>query len=208
MPNFRFDEESHTYYVDDRLVPSVNQVMEGVGVQDYSFIPAHERDWYFTRGSFVHYAVELLLKGELDWDSLDERIVGYVRAAERFIKDTGFKPICIEKPLYHPDWGYAGTGDVVGTIDGREIVADWKSGIVSSWVKWQTGAYAELYRVNGIANPMERMGIQLMDDGKYKATETWTNPNDLNEFLCFLTTYKRQKLRIKDGNAERVAKAV
>jgi len=206
-----FREDTHEYFFDGKQVPGVNEVMQSVGVVDYSFIPVADRDTYFTRGTYVHLAMELLLKDELDWDTIDPAIEGYVRAGQQFIFDTGFKAINIETPLYHPVWGYAGTPDCVGVlcdnpldsrfvaINERHIVIDWKSCPIMSYVRWQTAAYQELYAINGIANGVERYGVELKKTGKYKMSQTWDSSVDFQEFASFLTTYKYQKLRINDG---------
>jgi len=202
-----FDEENHIYTVDGEVKPSVSGILEATGISDFSFIPEADREWYFQRGTFVHLAMELLLQDRLNWDTVDSRIIGYVRAGEKFIKDTGFKAICIERPLYHPDFDFCGTPDVTGSFrDGRVVLPDWKSGIVTEPVRYQTAAYAQLCMVNEIACPLERYGIQLKENGKYKMSDCWIDPEDWTNFAGFLRTYKKQKLRIKDGKTERIKK--
>ena len=193
-------EYKHEYWVDNVQKPSTNGILEAIGVQDYSFIPQSDRERYFLRGNYVHLAVALLLRNELAFDTVDPSIEGYVRAGEKFISDTGFKAICVEKPLYHPLWNFCGTPDCCGTFrDGRVVVLDWKTGTVLYHVRWQTAAYAELYAVNEIAFPVERYGVKLCADGRYKMSECWIDPVDLREFYSFCTSYRRQVVRIKDG---------
>jgi len=202
MSTLKFIEKTHQYFIDGVEKAAVGKILESVGVSDFSFIPTADRERYFTRGKYVHLAMELLLRGGLNWDTVDERILGYVKAGEKFLLDTGFKAICIEKPLYHPIWDYCGTSDTVGIMAGREVVVDWKSGQVTAGVKWQTAAYAELYNVNGIASPVERYGVELKENGKYRMSECWMDTKDWVDFSCFLTTYKKQKVRISDGKCE------
>jgi len=199
MPVLTFKEDTHEYFADGKLVPGVNEIMESVGVQDFSRNGGDPEE-YFPRGLIVHDCMKLLLTDGLDWDTVDPRIEGYVRAGEKFISDSGFKPICVEKPLYHPSWNYAGTGDAVGTVpDGRVILPDWKTGAVTRSVKWQTAGYGELYDVNGICKVTERYGLQLKSNGKYKLVGPWVDYRDIQEWYAFVTTYHEQKVRIKEG---------
>src|SRR5262245_2178024 len=55
MPGLlEFDPTTHTYRVDGVRYPSVTQVLERVGIIDYSYIPAPTREMALARGSAVH----------------------------------------------------------------------------------------------------------------------------------------------------------
>jgi len=199
MPILTFNEDDHSYFADGKRVPGVNEIMESVGVQDFSRNQGDPEE-YFQRGNYVHDQMSMLLTIGLNWYDVDPRYVGYLRAGEKFIKDTGFKAICVEKPLYHPVWNYAGTSDVVGTVTGgRVILPDYKTGAVTQSVKWQTAGYGELYDVNGICKVSERYGLQLMENGKYKLSGPWIEYRDVQEWYAFVTAYHKQKVRIKNG---------
>lgn len=204
MSELIFNKKKHTYTVEGEVLPSVNQVLSGVGICDYSMIPEADRDRYFTRGTYVHKAMELLLRGELDWDTVDDSILGYVRAGEKFILDTGFKMIRQEIPLYHSAYKYAGTFDAIGKIGDVAVLVDWKTGAVLDHVKYQIGGYYNLLKANNMEEPLQGYGVELKANGKYKMSECWNNFENGNTFLSFLATYQRQKVRIIDGKCERV----
>jgi len=205
MSELIFDKAEHTYTVDGEVLPSVNEILQAVGVADYSMIPVADRDRYFTRGTYVHEAMQLLLRDDLDWDSVDESILGYVQAGDKFIRDTGFEMLVQEVPLYHPAYKYAGTFDVMGFFpDDSRVLIDWKTGYVMSHVRYQVGAYYELLKSDGLVAPLTGYGVELQANGKYKMSKCWNNVENSQIFLSFLTTYQRQIMRICDGKCERV----
>lgn len=95
-----FEEEGHTYTnaSTKETILSVTQVLDSVGIVDYSDAP----DAVLTRksklGSAIHRAAEYIdaPKSELDWDTVDERAVPYVVGWEEFCEDTSFVPQLVE----------------------------------------------------------------------------------------------------------------
>ena len=64
--SLRFDPDSHLYRVDGIIVPSVTQVLEDVGIVDYSRLPGSTREMALRRGSAVHAACHYDDEGDLD----------------------------------------------------------------------------------------------------------------------------------------------
>jgi len=109
--NLSFDDTDgkHEYVVDGVPVPSVTQVLKGVGiVQNWGT----EAD--MQRGSFVHKAIHLLVESKLDMDSLDSLLKPYVAGFLMFLSETGFKVELSEHIVYNRKMGYAGTLDLYG----------------------------------------------------------------------------------------------
>ena len=71
-----FDEPSHTYTYDGTVVPSVTQVL--TILNDFSKVPWQVLQAAQERGRLVHKAGEYLLRGELDWSSIDSEIQSYL----------------------------------------------------------------------------------------------------------------------------------
>jgi hypothetical protein len=100
-----FREEDHSFWLGDRRLPSVTQILS-------NFIPRFQCDvWYLERGKAVHKATEFYDKGTLDPESVDPQIEGYVRAWIKFREDYHFTPDFIEHKTHHPIYGYAGIID-------------------------------------------------------------------------------------------------
>ena len=126
--------------------------------------------WYLLRGQYVHKATELYDKNELDESTVDERITPYFNGYLKFRKDTGFEPIYIEQPLFHPQYFYAGKLDRIGPIHDHHVLIDLKSGAKVKVDELQGAAYWELCRANNI--PIKKVfDLYLRDDGNYSLVE-------------------------------------
>ena len=172
----RFEPDGHRYFIGfasgtEREVPSVTRVLAIAGPRG---------EWGYDEeaaalGTKVHKAVALMLKGQLDEDKLHPVLAGHVAAARRFMKETGFRihsPNHVERAIHCPALGVAGTLDVIGRAWKRRVLVDWKSGSsVARWMELQTGGYLYLARRIGLVGydePVERLIVQLMRDGRFK----------------------------------------
>lgn len=145
-PKLEFDEATHTYSFDGRRVPSVTQILAGVGIIDTT--------WYAeqacTRGAYVAEATALLDRGILDRDSLDPVIRPYVEQWERFCADHGVEILEVERRVGERMHWYAGTLDRVVTFRADTVgvgtstiptLIDIKTGAREHWHQLQTAAY-------------------------------------------------------------------
>lgn len=175
MADFRFDEATHTYTLDGKVMPSVTQILKPLTEAIYRFVPDDVMADAADLGRAVHKACELLARGTLDEDSLHPDIVPYLDGYRRFIAESGFRPVLIEEPAYHPQLGYAGMLDVFGAQADRPTLIDIKttSTITPAIVGPQTAAYGDMV----IRHPaMEALGkqklvrsaVHLIGDGTYR----------------------------------------
>jgi hypothetical protein len=117
MKEIVFDEASHTYYVDGKKKPGVNEILKAVGLsKDWTGVDSFYRD----RGVAVHKAIDLYLRGTLDESSIDPFVAPYFRQFlewQREQKDWG-GIILTERPFYSEIYDYCGTVDLIanGTI--------------------------------------------------------------------------------------------
>jgi hypothetical protein len=186
---FEFDEASHTYRLEGIILPSITQVLGAVGITHDDFYDEASR----VRGTAVHRACWFLTENDLDWKTVSPGIEPYVRAYERFLKESGFKAIWCEKAMAHPHLQFAGTPDLYGTWDGKDkpIVLDIKTGEPGAGAKAQTAAQAILCRDNGF--PVTGRGaLRLTKEGTYKVIP-YDDPEDEAAFMCALTVvhYRR-----------------
>lgn len=107
-----FDEGSHIYKFRGQVLPSVTGLLKAEGYIDTTFYNDAGR----TRGSYVHLATHLDDQGELDEDTLDPGLVGYVESWRRFKAESGFVVEISEVPMVNPSLGYCGTPDVIGNF--------------------------------------------------------------------------------------------
>jgi len=202
-PAIQFDAATHTYRVDGVEVPSVTQVLEAVGLIDYSHIPWANRQMALERGRAVHEAIALDLEGDLDEDSAEEAgILGYLEAARAARAALGIlAPLAHEERVYHRQLGYAGTLDL--RADG--LLLDWKTNQAEFWVRFQLAAYAAaltstLMRAGSAhwtAGVVRRVCVELHEDGNFRILEIpsayWKE--DFQTFVAALRVWQEKTNR-------------
>jgi hypothetical protein len=140
-----FEAARHVYQFDGRAIPSVTAVLAASGITDVSKIPQHILDRAAAVGTAAHEACALLDADDLDLESLDRLILGYVAGYARFLRESSSIPELIE----HRGVGivsglpYGFCVDRIGSIAGERILLDLKtsSKVSPSWAI-QTIAYA------------------------------------------------------------------
>lgn len=122
-----------------------------------------QREWYFRRGSMIHKASILIDNGTLDWTALDERIVPYCRAYEKF--RTELNPTVLKSEHEIRGHGWVGHLDRIYMLGGKRVLCDIKTNEVDEATGVQTAAYSR-----GVRGYVLRMGLALKDNGDYKVT--------------------------------------
>ena len=184
---FRFEPKAHKYFLGSIELPGITWVLKDNGfLTEHSYDPDSLR-----RGKLVHLLCQYLDENDLDWGQVPDELMGYVIAWERFIKQTGFRPLAIEKPRYHPLFMFAGTPDRDGIFpDGTKALIEIKTGKVTAAAALQMAAQELL-----IGEPRRRMAIELSPNGLWKPS-AFHNHQDKNMFLSALSI---SNWRIKHG---------
>lgn len=184
MSNNRFIEETHSYFVDDRPVPSTTQVI----CETLSPIWWGSSDFSLQKGRAVHHAAALTAKAQrFDYDP---RIEGQIAAVRKFLKEIVVDIHEVERIMYSESLQFAGTCDLIATsriaaAKGGRVIFDYKANL-SELVSVQLGAYSLLD--GGTIN--HGVGVQLREDGRYQLSPVYDLRKARNEFLALLTTYK------------------
>lgn len=168
------DVSTHEYRFNGRRIAGVTEILSGLGLVDARWFTEYSRE----RGGAVHRAAELLVKGQLDWATVDERIRGYVEACAKFLDEAsvaiGSPAILSEHLVYSRTYGYAGKLDLAAPLfksDELSIV-DYKSGGVGKTVGMQLAAYEDPMREElALRKPLRRFACRLSADKTYKLTE-------------------------------------
>ena len=163
---FQFSADRHLYQHDGQIVPSVTQVLALAAITDVSGIPLYYLERAAAIGTAVHQACEFLDQDDLELDSLDESIVGYVLGYQRFREEHEFVPEAIERRGVATSCGlrFGYCVDRIGTMDGKRVLLDIKTSSKRqpSWAI-QTAAYADAEQHEG-----ERLVVHVAKDGTYK----------------------------------------
>ena|SRR3990167_7445652 len=193
-PKFVFDNDKHEYRLNDRLLPSVTEILRSLGFINPAWYTEEAR----SRGKAVHVGCHYLDEGKLDWSTLHPDLHGYVKSWEAFKAQMEFKILDMETPRYHPLYQFAGTLDRrVVMPTGREWIFDLKTGKAPFWAKWQTAAYDLLADADLGRQDRRRACVELHEDGSLATMVDYNgyeNLDDRSTFLAFMTThYQRIK---------------
>lgn len=200
MIDLEYDDRTHTYRVKGRLVPHITEIIPS----DYSHVPPKHLEKARQRGSVVHKLTELYDLHKLDWSSVGPELIPYLEAWVKAILEyeIEFEPEDVERRLYHPIHGYAGTGDrprcwitPPGPVSRRRLSTLELKTIakMDENVALQTGGQqcAENYRARqlGIPETEDRWGCQLKSNGKFVMVP-YEGKHHERVFLSYLTTLK------------------
>jgi hypothetical protein len=186
---FRFDAENHEYFLDDRRLESVTEILGDAGLTDYRF----SQEWYMTRGKYIHAASEMIDRGTLDWTTLDPVLVPFCEAYQHFVEDCRPEIILSEKPMYHAGHLYAGTPDRAVTANGITALIDIKTGVPNRATAIQLSAYREMIRVSEDIHCAKCFSLHLRDDGNYRLDEIKSLKANYQIFLAALTVVRWKK---------------
>jgi hypothetical protein len=199
-------DENHVYRLDGDVIPGVTEILKAGGYGNPSeteggFVISEDViENARERGIIIHEAISLLVKKQLDWDTVDDECTPYVEAFQSWMEETGFYAVESEALFYDPEYQYCGTRDLVGYIGDELVIADPKSGSagLKPWHKYQLAAYAYPMSERGTKWP-RRIMLHLKKDGKCKPHEfprakaSW----DMEVFLACRTLWLARELEAR-----------
>ncbi|MHB1696554.1 MAG: PD-(D/E)XK nuclease family protein [bacterium] len=141
-----FNEQEHIYSYGGKVLPSVTTIIKEVlNIQypDYAI-------YHATRGTYVHKAIELYLKNNLDFTTLDKNIKPYLDSFIKFQEKAKIVPVLLEERFADENITFAGTVDIVAEIKGKLCLFDIKTGQKHDSYKAQMAGYKKLLSDNGV----------------------------------------------------------
>ncbi len=139
---------------------SVTQCLALSGATNYDFV--REEDLF--KGSEIHKMIELAARGTLDRNTVPEELKGHLAAHDKFIEETGFVSLDIEREVDSKELGLRGRLDRAGLMHGKTAMVDFKSGAIQAAVALQLCLYGHML------NPAlwwHRYAVKLNADGSY-----------------------------------------
>jgi hypothetical protein len=183
-----FQEDRHLYRWNDRVVPSVSEILTPLYNGVFDKIPAAILERKTEIGKNVHLTSEMFDKDDLDEDSLDEVTRGYFNGWKKFSAEHVLEWDVIETPFFHEMFQYAGTPDRHGLMDGIPTLLDIKTvASMSKITGVQTAAYQKLVETAG-HNVEQRVAVQLYPNGTY-SIHKFTSNKDWPTFLSCLNVH-------------------
>lgn len=200
-PVLQFEETTHTYSVDGRVVPSVTQVLEDCGIIDYSMIPGDTRQMALERGRHVHAAAQFDDEEALEESSVTEEIFPYLIGWRRFRAEVplGAGPFDMIETRGHHGYGFAGTLDRSWKpqYSPTRIILDIKTSAAPWWVRLQLAAYAAIFDFPGC----RRIAVELHRDSTYKVIEfpIAEQKHDFQTFIAALRVWQEKTQHSRRG---------
>ncbi len=139
----RFDRPAHRYFLGDDEIPAVGRILRQAGLVD----PSYFSEEVAQRGRYVADAVNLLNHDNLNRDSIDPEIAGYVEAFERLRDEEELEILEAERIVFDPLLWYAGTLDLTflkRIRPSRRVlygVLELKTGVRAAWHALQVEPY-------------------------------------------------------------------
>ena len=122
--DFSFNKETHIYRLNNKIIPSVTQVLQAEGITDYSYADESDREW----GQAGHKITELWDRGVLDKRTVSKPLIPCLEAWKKFLSDFKVKVILdwIERPICSHRYRYGVTPDRLCLIDGIYTLVELK----------------------------------------------------------------------------------
>lgn len=176
LPEITFISNPHSYFVDgkEKIYPS--KVLKDLNLcKSYSGVDPEVVANAGRRGTAIHKVLELHVKGEIDQYEIAEEVKPYYEAFKAFLEKEKFEPIkeCAEIKMYSGLHDYCTTIDIVGILQGRIGIIDYKSSATfDRAVELQTAAQEIAYNEWHKEDPVvARYSLQLLKTGKYRLRE-------------------------------------
>jgi hypothetical protein len=197
-----FIEDGHRYIDNGITPPPVTSVIADAGLS-----PDYPPGEHAARGTKVHELTVVYDAGRLDVDRFREmdatkpefwRIAGYLDSYIGAIRTHEVHWVYVEQPFVSRVYGYAGTVDRYGLIDGELAVLDFKTStsLPPRTTGLQTAAYVMLIAGPNVRrDAVRRFALHLKQDGSPGRFVEYTNPADYDTFvgLAHLYHWKRNK---------------
>lgn len=181
-PLLTFEPDTHEYRLDGVRVPSVTRIISTI--QAWHGIPTDVLEHARERGSKVDAAVNAYDASTLNVDALEDEIVPYVLAWQRFRRQSKCVLIDSQYRGANACYRYAGTLDKIIEINKSPFLVEIKAtDAIEPEAALQTAAYSRFDAITEkYGNKLRRATLQLRSD----ADTRWHEWNDLSDFPTFL----------------------
>ncbi len=184
MAPIHFDPETHVYTTDyGSEIPSVTQRIKRAGLLGPAaqFYSPESAD----RGTAVHLACADRDQGRDVSDFLTGEFGGFLTSYIKWC--DAMEPVwtSIETPQYSPRYQTAGTADRVGTINGRPVVLDLKSGGKAHHHGVQVAFY-DLIHDDLPPRQRRRIVLYLRRNGRMAQSVEFSSPYDYTQALALI----------------------
>ena len=172
IPSLRLDEESHTYWYNDRRIPGISELLRYWGFLDDTYYNEESREV----GRGVHAIIhDYELGGAAGHEFKDPKVLKRFDEYLRFRDDKDFRVIAVEKIFADPAGRYACKIDLLGHFGEQSMLSliEIKCGVELPWHRLQTAGQRRCVKMPtwDIVAPMRRFALYLSDKRPYNLKE-------------------------------------
>ena len=162
----------------------VTEAIKLCGLTDDEWID----NFALARGTAVHQAIDLEIRGTLDEASIDPEHVASRLASFRAWRAQANPTFDVtELEVRHETMGYRGRLDAVAAIDGKLYIVDWKNGSPQNWHRYQLALYA-MALADMRREPTDRRAcVYLHADGKPAKFVSYSDRSDFERAKAIIT---------------------
>lgn len=154
FPELTFDEFTHTYRLDELIIPSVTTLMKPLSDDFYRTVDPEVLERAAKRGTAIHNAVENFT--EFGIRDIAPQYAGYFESFLQWWELRKPEPLAMEHKVYHKILRYAGTADLICVIGGRLTLVDYKSSA-------QVNSKLCAVQLEGYDRAFESQGVKVED---------------------------------------------
>jgi hypothetical protein len=204
-----FEPIKHEYRYDGQRVPSVTQILRETGISvDFDELAGMSHrlglaiDEKRAIGTALHADCHAFDDNDLEWSTVDPRVVPYLEAWKTLRENSGLVPLRRERRVYHPGYRYAGTLDGIFAKDAStSVLVDIKTGDPeSSGARYQLAAYQLAHETESDHTTIhERWSVQLTPGRRvpYRIAR-YDDWRDFDTWKAIVSTYWAQAARRKE----------
>ena len=170
FPELDFDERSHIYRLNGEIIPSVSAVMSPLSQFKYAGVQLGTLNTAATKGTEVHNAIETYINFEIE--DISEANRGYFEAFQKWYDIYTPDVSSAEYRVYHKLMRYAGTCDMICSINDIPTLVDYKTTATVSDMTCaiQLEAYLQALKSHGI-EIQRKIILHLKNNGEYDIRE-------------------------------------
>jgi microcompartment protein CcmK/EutM len=206
MSSLIFDDDSHTYTLNEKELMSVSELVKPISsLAEFDRYLENAIEIAAERGTTCHSIIELLLKGESIEGEYPSEYENYVDGIKLFLVENEIEPIYIEQPFACESLGIAGTPDLICIFSGEVNKEQWDNAVtivdykfVSQVDKTRVAAQLNSYNAICINNGIEiekLLVIQFLPDGKYRKYPVAIDDEDFGLLLALKLRKERKHPR-------------
>ena len=203
FPELTFEEKRHIYRLNGLPIPSVTTIMKPLSEDVYGGIDQQVLNRAAARGTAVHNAIENYVKFGIE--DIPPEHAGYFDAFLKWFGEHKVVPYGTEVKLYHKGLLYAGTADMVASVDDLDTLIDFKTS--ASVSEMLCGVQLEAYDRAVVSHYSDthfaqKAIVHLRKDGEYQMIPFRSTETECWRVFTALLTVRNYKQKFKRGGSQ------